>query len=73
MQSDGSRTQLLEGPPPGARVSHVIARLHRASCIGEQVDLLYGVQVAKIEAIVKKETRDSFLVTALMYRFFALS
>src|SRR5215510_9423214 len=44
MQSDGSRTQLLEGPPPGARVSHVIARLHRASCIGEQVDLLYKVR-----------------------------
>jgi hypothetical protein len=29
--------------------------------------------VAKREAIVKEETRDSFLVTALMYRFFALS
>jgi hypothetical protein len=31
-----------------------------------------GVQTAKIEAIAKEEkTSDSFLVTALMYRFFA--
>ena len=41
MQADGSGTQLLEGPPPEAGVPHVIAWLHRASFVGEQVDLLY--------------------------------